>query len=418
MKRAVSAALGIIIWSMTLSASTDPSLLYDSATLQYWNARYQRTTTKILNEVIWPALLTGEKNQLGGRKPVLEFPTYGEGALRYHALGFYAPGDREAIVFPVLSLKLLDDLCTAYAWLQIKGYSLETISEYTAILKYGKAPPTGFPAPLRALGIPANALDNPEVDELALGHFVTARTFLLLHEMAHILYHHAAQTSAQSIQNETQADRFAAVVMKRIGLPPLGILVFFMADAHWSGFPASDVDTHPLTGARVRALADHVDNPGLAEKLRLFGQYLDDPEIRTGLVATGKAGDLAALAPRRAGELPLRQVESRPASREGLFNGVYHGEFVQFSDPRPTPIEFVLERNGGQVTGEFSFGLGVGMITNGNIRDGRLYFDWQWASNYGQAMFEALADGSVKGTWGYREARTGAGTWTGSRRPR
>ena len=153
--------------------------------------------------------------------------------------------------------------------------------------------------------------------------------------------------------------------MKRVGLPPLGILVFFMADAHWSGFPASDADTHPLTGARVRALADYLDNQGLAEKLRVFGQYLDDPEIRAGLVATGKAGDLAGLAPRRPGELPHRHVDSRPASGEELFNGLYYGTLVQLSDPRPTPIEFVFERNGGQVTGEYSFGLGIGMIRNG-----------------------------------------------------
>jgi hypothetical protein len=199
------------------------------------------------------------------------------------------------------------------------------------------------------LGIPANALDDPRVDELALGHFVTARTFLLLHEMAHILYHHSARTSAQSIRNEQEADRFAAVVMKRAGLPPLGILVFFMADAHWSGFPASDQDTHPLSGARVRALADNVDDSNLAAKLRVFGQYLDDPEIRTGFVATGKAGDLAALAPRRPGELPRRHAESPAASRDTLFNAVYQGEFVQFNDPRPVAIEFVLERNGDHV---------------------------------------------------------------------
>ena len=89
-------------------------------------------------------------------------------------------------MLPALSLKFLDDLCTAYAWLQIKGYSLETVSEYTAILKYGRPPPGGFPPharnvhdrqqdtparrraddrdrycrPLKALHIPENALDE------------------------------------------------------------------------------------------------------------------------------------------------------------------------------------------------------------------------------------------------------------------
>ena len=59
---------------------------------------------------------------------------------------------------------------------------------------------------------------HPEVlavDELSLGHFVTARTFILLHELGHILYGHTARTSAESVRNEKQADAFAATVMKR-----------------------------------------------------------------------------------------------------------------------------------------------------------------------------------------------------------
>src|SRR5690606_9968418 len=227
-------------------------------------------------------------------------------------------------------------LCTAYAWLQVKGYGVETVSEYTAILKYGTPPAGGFPPPLKALGIPEHALDDPKVDELALGHFVTARTFLLLHEMGHVMQDRQgrqARTYAESVRNEQEADAFAATVMRRTRLPPIGILIFFMADAHWSGFPASGRDTHPLSGARVRALADHLDNPRLAKQLRDLGQLIDDPEIRAGLVATGKAGDLTALAPRRPGELPRRQVWARPSSHKVLFDGEYHGQFVQFLDP-------------------------------------------------------------------------------------
>jgi Peptidase U49 len=132
--------------------------------------------------------------------------------------------------------------------LQINGYGLETISEYTAILRYGRAPAGGFPAPLEALGIPRNALDNTDVNELALGHFVTARTFILLHEMGHILQARSKSISADPIQNEERADRFAATVMKRTPLRPLGMLVYFLADAHWSSYPASESDTHPLSG--------------------------------------------------------------------------------------------------------------------------------------------------------------------------
>jgi hypothetical protein len=410
MKR-ITLGLIALLFNFPLATASDLSQLYDRPTLEYWGGRYKRSTSKILNQVIWPALLSHEERRLRSR-PVLEFPLWAEGKARYHPLAFYVPADRNSIVLPVFSLKFLDDLCTAYAWLQVNGYSLETVSEYSAILKYGEPPPGGFPPPLKALHVPENALDDRQVDELALGHFVTARTFILLHEMGHIRYGHHARMPAESVRNEQQADRFAATVMQRTPLPPLGILIFFLADAHWSGFPASGRDTHPLSGERVRALADYVDDTGLAQKLRELGKFFDDPDIRAGFVATGKAGDLAALVPRRPGELPRQLV---PPSQEGptaLFDGVYRGEFVQFLEPEPMAVELVLERRGEHVQGRYSLGLGFGTI-EGTVAGRQLYFVWKWANNYGRGVLEGSENGSFTGTWGYREARSGAGTWTG-----
>jgi hypothetical protein len=170
----------------------------------------------------------------------------------------------------------------------------------------GKAPP-----PLQALQIPDNALKDPRVDQLALGHFVTARTFILLHELGHLYHAHRATSYEQSRHNEEEADRFAAVVMRRTPLTPLGALVFFFADAHWSGYPSSAQDTHPLSGSRLRSLARQIDDPDIAAGLEKVGEFLDDPDIRAGFAATGKAGELAALAPRRPGEMP----RTAPAAR-------------------------------------------------------------------------------------------------------
>lgn len=392
---------------LNMANAADISTIYDKATLTDWEGRYERTTNKILNEVIWPVLLSDEIQQFG-RKPKLEFPLYAEGDSRSHPLNFYAPGNG-TIQLPVFSLKFLDDLCTAYAWLQLKGYSLETVSEYTAILFYGKPPPGGFPKPLKALGIPENALDDPKVDELALGHFVTARTFILLHEMGHILYRHRAINADQSIANEQQADRFAATVMHRTPLPPLGMLVWFLADAHWTGFPPQQ-GTHPLSGKRVSALAENIDDPELAKQIRELGKLFDDPDIRAGFVATGKAGDLAALTPRHSGEMP--KIVSKLESQQIPFHGTYRGESVQFGDEsKPFPIELSMERHNDHVTGQYSFGLGIGSI-EGNVEGKWLYFDWSWASNYGKGVFEDLGNGSFKGTWGYHDAPSGAGTWS------
>jgi len=185
------------------------------------------------------------KNAALGPSQSSESPPWADGNAHGHPLAFYAPPDGRTIVLPVLSLKFLDDLCTVYAWFQAKGYSLEAISEYTAILWYGEPPVTGFPPPLRALGIPEDALKDPAVDENPLGHFVRARIFIILHEMGRIL-HDDAHRITESIRKEEEADQFASVVMQRTPLVPLGMLVYFMADAHWSRLSSSEPGTHPL----------------------------------------------------------------------------------------------------------------------------------------------------------------------------
>ena len=82
-------AAASLCWSLIATAA-DPPSFYDSSTLEYWRQRYTVSTTKILDQVVWPALLSGEKRRFEG-KPVLEFPLYAEGAARWHPLAFYVP---------------------------------------------------------------------------------------------------------------------------------------------------------------------------------------------------------------------------------------------------------------------------------------------------------------------------------------
>lgn len=408
--------LALVTLGSTSVVARDLSSLYDQATLEQWRPRYERSTLKILHEVILPVLKTEEKARLGG-VPRIDFPIYADGVLKGRPLAFYVPAGPPRAVFPVLSLHFLDELCTAYAWLQVNGYSLETVSEYTAMLRYKDFPGGRAPPPLRALQIPDNALQDPRVDELALGHFVTARTFILLHELGHIYHAHRATSFGESRRNEEEADRFAAMVMQRTPLPPLGALVFFLADAHWAGYPSAAEDTHPLSGARLRTLARHVDDPGLARDLTAFGELLDDPDIRSGFAATGKAGNLAALAPRRPGALPKTAYPSAPGGAATAFNGTFAGETTQRGDPRAFPILLDLERDGNRVNGRYTFGIGVGTI-RGTVSGDTLDFDWEWAGNRGRGRFASRDGGNAfGGTWGYRDSAENAGTWKARRTP-
>jgi hypothetical protein len=159
MTRLLVSIASFLFFFPTALGAADLSGLYDPATLDYWRPRYERSTTKIFEQVIQPALLTHEKQRIGNI--LLDFRLYGEGRAKEHPLQFYVPPDNSRVVMPIASLKFLDDLCTAYAWLQIKGYTLETISEYTGVLRYKGFPDGRYPRPLKALQIPDDALNDP-----------------------------------------------------------------------------------------------------------------------------------------------------------------------------------------------------------------------------------------------------------------
>jgi hypothetical protein len=414
----------VLLLMASAAHAKDLSGLYDPGTLSYWETRYPVSTRKIFDQVILPVLTVEEKQRLSGVQ--LDFPIHAGSFMKGQPLAFYHPAGLARVVMPIFSLKFLDDLCTAYAWLQVKGYSLETISDYTAMLKYKDFPGGRYPPPLQALHIPDDALKDKEVNDLALGHFVTARTFILLHELGHYYYRHAATTTEQSRHNEEQADAFAAEVMGRTPLPPLGMLVFFLADAHWADYRvnfSSDEEweqhllensTHPLSGERLHALAKRLEDPDLAREINALGDFLDDPDIQAGIILTAKSTSEAALAPRRPGQLAnMRQSASSNVPNSLPFQGNYVGTSTQISDPGSSfPVVVVLNRqDGNQVKGQYTFGLGQGTI-EGTVSGDSLFYDWNWAGNYGRGILRSEPNGTeFSGTWGYRESANNGGQW-------
>ena len=255
--------------------------MYETAVLEQWGSRYRTSTNKILTEFVYKYLTAEEKRRLAGIP--IEFPLMAEGRLKGDPLVFYVPPGHSRVVFPIFSVKFLDDLSTAYAWLQVNNYVIDTISEYTAMLMH-KDLGGRFPAPLFALHIPADALRDKKVDELAVDHFVTARMFILLHELGHIYYGHGGST----IPQEVQADQFAIDVMRRSPVPPLGMVIYFMAEASMADYPAT-ARTHPLSGARLQALGVRMQDPQIGIVLRDLGKRVDDPETRASHILTARA---------------------------------------------------------------------------------------------------------------------------------
>jgi Zn-dependent protease with chaperone function len=155
---------------------------------------------------------------------------------------------------------------------------MEPVTDYISMLKYGDAARFGgrYPDPYTALRIPAKAADEPRVSTIydqILNHSVS---FVLLHEMGHVLYQHPGYgpgvSRARARENEDEADRFALEVLRRVGQPVSGLLFFFLSAAHAVPHRAdfgSDAEyqahlaqaTHPLTSQRITRLAQYLREP-------------------------------------------------------------------------------------------------------------------------------------------------------------
>ena len=309
-------------------AAADPAAtLYDRETLSYWGERYARSSERILLEGIAPELEPAEYRTL--LQVRLRFPLRGE-----DLIGFYAVWPPPEIVMPAVSLKLLDDLSIAMAWLWVEGYSLETVEEYVAMLRYkpqAAFPGGRYPLPFAALGVPQDVLSDQRVDDLSLRFFNSARAFILAHELAHLHFRHEGR-GAGVLQREIQADRFALDVLARTGTVPMGIILYFQAMAHWAPNRAQfdseqawqaflrERKTHPLSGERVAAIAEALaelapafarndPNPRNAEdvvrsiagELDKLVDYLDDGDMQRCVGEMAANAPLDALAPRPAG---------------------------------------------------------------------------------------------------------------------
>jgi hypothetical protein len=308
-RRMASIPLARLVFGLALTAAVtawaqESGNLYDTPTLQHWQALYTRSMNRILAEGFVPVLSAEERRVLAGVQ--LDLP------LRDASfLNFYTEG--QTIVLPVAALHWLSEIYIAYAWLTLKNYQLEPIEEYVAMLKHKKPsdfPDGAYPAPFRALGIPSTALDDANVDGLSLRLFNSARAFILAHELGHVRFRH----EGSGLRQEEEADGFALELMGRAKTVPMGVALYFQATALWfEGGPPS----HPLNATRLRTMATRLGtmardfgsgSPDDVERVRFIGRgleqvadYLDDTELQRCVATSAAKADPAVLQPRARG---------------------------------------------------------------------------------------------------------------------
>lgn len=452
-------AAGLALWALlslppTAAAAKDLSGLYPRATLEHWQPRFAESIRWNFENVILPALTPEERGRLGRVR--LDFPLVGAGG---DPLDFHSTTRPPVVTMPTLSVKFLDDLAIAIAWLNVSGNRPEALQEYVAMLKYRQArelPGGVFPEPLPALGVPEDALQDPYVDDVSKKITKSAVVWILLHEIGHIVYDHpgygAGVRRRDAQRNEAEADAFATEVMRRIGEAPGGMTVFFLianawwsnrgdfsSDAAWRAYLESEA-THPMTGGRMRAIGEGIvaaapdfarNEPdprqgaarvrGIGEEIIRLAGFYEDTDLQRLTAGTARQTEPATLKPRRRDAPPPaplgRQGALAGAAAPASFHGEFHGAIAWQGQPGALPLVMQLERRGDRVDGVFSFGAGVGTIT-GVVEQAELFLTWELLGDRGRGRI-AVHDGGerIEGTWGPGEAESGGGSWRALRQP-
>ena len=204
----------------------DYGAMYDDRLLGQKEPDYREVVLWNLQNVFLPKLTAAERQRLRNLTP--DFPLRGPagGLFEYFA-------ERSGrVVLPVMSIRFLADLSVAFAWLDTNRYTMESVTDYVSMVKYQDPAKFGgrYPDPREALRIPANATDNQRVDNLSQQILNQSLSFLLLHEMGHVLYQHE-------------------------GYGPGDHRADFGSDADYQA--SLSKDTHPLTSDRVARLAQY-----------------------------------------------------------------------------------------------------------------------------------------------------------------
>jgi len=325
----------IIACSAITPCSADVSGMYPRAEIEKAAPRLGAAVTKLYDLGVKPYLTPDERSRLSDFEFRFPLPSPSD-----EVLNFYADdaSGKPVVVMPILSLKVVEDMATAYAWLYQNAMSLGTIDLYFSMLRHkpkGDLSGGTFPPLLATLGIPANALEDQRIDKLSLGFRNQAFAFVVVHELGHILYKHKgydAITKAQARADEVESDRFALDVLARTRTAPLGAILFFQAQVyshpHRGEFPDRKTwqqyllttSTHPLTVDRIAAMADYIEGSlargrvketavwqSIGVKLRAIIRNMEDEPLQRCTARVAAVADLSILKPRS--DIPRQEFE-------------------------------------------------------------------------------------------------------------
>jgi hypothetical protein len=247
-----------LIFSSSALFASDWSSLYAASSLENQRQRLRSDVDLVIAQEIEPFLTAEQLHAFS--KIQIEMPASVEPAA--NPFDFFST-DNEHIVLPLLTVAFVEDMSEAYAWLWANHYSSLTVDEYLGMLRNREPEDFSakhYPNPLVALHIPSDAMENPAVAKMTERVRGTTLSFILLHQFGHISHRTAAEENAMKHDpveaREEHADAFALEVMKKNSETPSGLLMLLHGMLYLPATPPKD---HPLTHARLKAMADYLD---------------------------------------------------------------------------------------------------------------------------------------------------------------
>ena len=423
--RLLFVAVAFFVLSVVVAKAFEAPI-YPKSELAYMQQRYPAGVQSNFRGVVIPRLTSDERAALKDVRFV--FPLLVKSA---EPFGYYADFDSKKIAISINSLKFYDDISIASAWLNRNGYSPESIINYMLLLRYwpkNSAPPL----PLDVLCIPKDALSNKDVDSLAQKHLATAVYYIISHELGHILHKdrgYQGISREDARKAEEKADAFALDLLARTGDFPGGVVMLLtgMAAAfenhseYRSGKQyLTDLEnrTHPLSTERLAAFAgalsesaDQYAKSGLSsltiqmmsiQILSVVGNMLETNSLTSISGKTLRPEDLGPMkSGDKLGQSCGKTFEDTPYS--GRFSAKTTVNTVEFD------AQLEMRSKNDQVTGKFSYGLGVGRFS-GTLIGNQLKFDWQLGDDRGRGLLNYVG-GNYVGTWGKENSATNGGAW-------
>ena len=97
-----------------------------------------------------------------------------------------------------------------------------------------------------------------------------------------------------------------------------------------------------------------------------------------------------------------------PSPTRQAFDGNYAGEWTD-SKGSVLAVRMSLQRAGQTVRGKYEFGMGAADL-DGIVEGDQFDYAWRWGNDYyGRGRLKNLADGQLRGTWGYTRQFEGGG---------